>query len=345
LKLHVSPPDINKSNYYFNVLDDQHVMYGLGAIKGVGHAAIENIVAARNQEGLFKDLFDFCQRIDLRKINRRVLEALIKSGCFDSLGAHRAQLIASLNLALQHAEQMLRNQTYGQHDIFGMANDFSVRYVDVAPWPDDIQLQGEKETLGFYLTGHPLRRYLNELAHFTTHRISELRPAEHKTAKVAGIVTNIRSKQTKRGDRIGIFTLEDGTTQIEVVCFSEAYQKYRAFMVKDKIVIVEGEVSIDDFSENPRIIAREISAIEQARERYVKQLRLHVQGGQQINLSSLKAVLEKYAGGNCAVMVRYCAHPIQADIKLGDRFRTRPNDGLVALLQEQLGIEQVEFVY
>src|SRR5690606_28103567 len=133
------------------------------------------------------------------KINRRVLEALIKSGCFDALGTHRASLLASLNQALQHAEQALHNQTYGQHDLLGsLPSANSPQYVDTPPWPDEVQLQGEKETLGFYLTGHPLRRYLNELSHFTTCRISELHPGEHKTARIAGIVANIRTRQTKR---------------------------------------------------------------------------------------------------------------------------------------------------
>src|SRR5262249_27412341 len=145
--------------------------------KGVGEAAIENIIATRNQHGLFKNLFDFCQRVDLRKNNRRVLEALIKSGCFDSLGVHRAKLMSSLNHALQHAEQALHNQTYGQHDLLSMFDDTSVpEYIAAEPWSDEIQLQGEKETLGFYLTGHPLRRYLSELANFTTCRIIELHP-------------------------------------------------------------------------------------------------------------------------------------------------------------------------
>ena len=201
-------------------------------------------------------------RVDLRKTNKRSLEALIKSGCFDGLGTHRATLMASLHIALQHAEQKLHDQTYGQHDLLSMHTSTTTpNYHETEPFPDEIQLQGEKETLGFYLTGHPLKRYLNELANFTTCRLAELHPSDHKTARIAGIVTNIRVRQTKRGDRIGLFALDDGTTQLEVVCFSEAYQKYRPLITEDQMVVVEGDVSIDDFSNNTRIVARDLMTV------------------------------------------------------------------------------------
>jgi DNA polymerase-3 subunit alpha len=345
MKLHVSPPDINHSEYFFKVLDDHHIMYGLGAIKGVGEAAIENIIASRQQGGPFRDLFDFCQRVDLRKINRRVLEALIKSGCFDSLGTHRASLMASLNQALQHAEQSLHNQTYGQHDLLSMHEHADTpQYVDSAPWNDETQLQGEKETLGFYLTGHPLRRYLTELANFTTCRVAELHPAEHKTARVAGIVTNIRARQTKRGDRIGIFALDDGATQIEVVCFSEAYQKYRSLLTEDQIVIVDGEVSMDDFSNSARIVARELYTIDQARERFAKHLRINIASAQTFDVQHFMRLLGKYTG-NCSVIIRYLHENIQADIRLGKSWLIKPSDELLASIHEQMGIENLEIIY
>ncbi|MBX3708777.1 MAG: DNA polymerase III subunit alpha [Gammaproteobacteria bacterium] len=344
--LHVSPPDINKSEYFFNVLDQTHIMYGLGAIKGAGQAAIENIAAARQQGGPFKNLFDFCQRVDLRKMNRRVLEALIKSGCFDTLGTHRAALMASLNQALQHAEQALHNQTYGQHDLLGGGTHVSSpQYVEAQPWSDDVQLQGEKETLGFYLTGHPLRRYLNELTQFTTCRIVELHPSQHNTARMAGIIANIRTRQTKRGDRIGIFSLDDGTAQIEVVCFSEVYVKNRALLSEDQIIIVEGDVSIDDFNNSPRIVARDLYSIEQARERFAKQFRLHLSSTQHIETGLFKEILTKHIGGNCAVVVRYLCDNIQADIKLGKNCLVKPSSQLLKTIQEQLSIEQMEFIY
>ncbi len=346
LKLHVSPPDINKSDYFFKVLDNHHLMYGLGAIKGVGEAAIENIVSAREMGGLFTDLFDFCQRVDPRKINRRVLEALIKSGCFDAMGIHRAALMASLNQALQHAEQALHNQTYGQHDLLGMqADHHAPQYSDVAPWSSEIQLQGEKETLGFYLTGHPLHRYLKELSYFTTCRIAELQPSQHPTARVAGIMTNIRTRQTKRGDRIAIFTLDDGTTQIEVVCFSECYQKYRALLIEDQLIVIEGDVSMDDFNHSIRIVGRELYTLDQARERFAKYVQINLTASQSFDIQQFKQVLTKHLGGHCPVMIRYIRDHMQADIKLGKNWLIKPHETLLALIQQQLLIENVAFVY
>lgn len=346
MKLHVAPPDINKSNYMFNVIDDHNIMYGLGAIKGIGEAAIENIIAARAEKGAFTDLFDFCQRVDLRKINRRVLEALIKAGCFDSLGTHRASLIKSLNNALQHAEQALHNMTYGQADLLSMDQPSAKpNYLKADPWSDEIQLQGEKETLGFYLTGHPIRRYLNELANFTTCRLAELHPGEHKNARVAGIVTNIRTRQTKRGDRIGIFSLDDGTTQTEVVCFSEAYQKYRQLLVEDQMVVVDGEVSLDEFSNSPRIVARDLMTIEQSRDRFAKQLRIQLPINHSLQPEQLKQVLLQFRGGQCSVVIRYIKENIQADVQLGRNWLVKPSDTLIHFLQDQFAIEMVEFVY
>lgn len=347
MKLHVSPPDINKSAYFFNVLDDHNLTYGLGAIKGVGEAAIENIVAARSQQGPFNDLFDFCQRVDLRKVNRRVLEAMIKSGCFDFSGIHRASIMASVNNALQKAEQALHNQTYGQHDLLALhdAETTTPQYVEAEVWNDEIQLQGEKETLGFYLTGHPLNRYLNELANFTTCRISELHPSLHQTARAAGIITNIRTRQTKRGDRIGIFTLDDGTTQIEVVCFSESYHKYRHLMTEDQLVIVDGEVNLDEFSNSARIVGRELYTIDQARERFAKHLRIEVTATKPLDSLQLKQLLSQHVGGQCPVVLRYLYEDVQADIKLGSSWLIKPTGALLTLIQEQFNIEKIELIY
>jgi DNA polymerase-3 subunit alpha len=347
LKLHVAPPTINKSNYYFTVIDDHHINHGLGAIKGVGEAAIENVMEERNKNGLFKDLFDFCMRVDLRKVNKRSLEALIKSGCFDEFGKNRATLMATLPDAIQHAGQTSHNQTHGQHDLLAMhvEADSHVNYIEKEKWDDEQQLLGEKETLGFYLTGHPLNRYLSELTHFTTCRIAELHPADHKNARVAGIITNIRTRQTKRGDRIGIFTLDDGTSQIEVVCFSECYQTYRHLMIKDQLIIVEGEVGIDDFSESVRILGRDLFTIDQGREKFVKGLKICLPSLQQIATDQLKSVLAKFSGGKCPVFLRLTDEQTQTDIKLGNAWMIKPGDELVKLLQTQLQTEEVEFVY
>lgn len=347
-KINVSPPDINQSHYFFKVVDDQHLLYGLGAIKGVGEAAIENMIAAREANGPFKDLFDFCARVDLRKVNRRVLEALIKSGSFDCFSQHRAALMATINNALLQAEQALHNQTYGQHDLLSMSLETTnsvPQYVETTPWADKAQLQGEKETLGFYLTGHPLNQYLTELANFTTCRISELHPSEHSNARMAGIITNVRIRQTKRGDRIAIFTLDDGTAQIEVVCFSEPFQKYRSLLVEEQLIIVDGEVGIDDFSNSPRILCRELCTLDEARSKFAKHIQINLSNEKEFNASQLKQLLTDDLGGNCSIVLRFLREGVQTDIRLGKKWLVKPSEALIDCMKEQLVLDHVEIVY
>lgn len=350
MKLQVAPPDINTSFYHFRVVDDQHLTYGLGAIKGIGEAAIESIIAAREENGPFKDLFDFCQRIDLRKVNRRVFEALIKSGSFDSLGTSRSILTASLDKALQHAEQMLHNHTYGQGDLLSMSMNSGAAnapdYIHAEPWTDEIQLLGEKETLGFYLTGHPLRRYLKELENFTTCRIAELHPGSHQNARIAGIITGIRTRQTKRGDRFGIITFDDGTSQIDVVCFAEPYQKYRSLLNVDQLLIIDGEVSMDEFSNSTRVIVRELYTLDQARQRFGKYLQIQLKQITDIQPTVLRQILSNHVGGNCPVVLRILENEVQTDIRLGSKWTVKPSDMLFSNIREQLTmVDDITIIY
>lgn len=347
MKLHVSPPNINQSHYHFKVIDDHHLLYGLGAIKGAGQAAIENIIEVREKGGEYKNLYDFCSRIDLRKINKRVFEAFIKSGAFDCFGIHRASLMATLSNALLNAEQAAHNERHGQHDLLSMHTEVTTTpdYIAAEPWPEQVQLQGEKETLGFYLTGHPLNRYLKELSHFTTCKITELHPATHKNACTAGIVTNIRTRQTKRGDRIAIFSLDDGTGQIEVVCFSDTFQKYRHLIVEDQLLVLNGEVSMDDFSNSARVLGRELYTIDEARARFAKYIQISVNANKTVDAHSIKNVLMQHIGGSCPVILRYLQDDVQANIKLGKSWLLKPTDALLALLEEELQIESIEIIY
>ncbi|MFQ5488983.1 MAG: DNA polymerase III subunit alpha, partial [Gammaproteobacteria bacterium] len=242
--LAVKPPDINLCDYAFTVSDQQTIRYGLGAIKGVGAAALESIIAERNANGHFADLFDLCRRIDLRKANRRVLEALIRAGALDSLDENRARSMARLTHALQAAERHLRDQAVGQNDLFGgviaSAPDAAaaVPEVEVPPWSEEQRLSGEKETLGLYLTGHPIQRYEAELARFITARISELNPARDQNVVIAGLVVAIRTLNSRRGDRIAFVTLDDRSGRIDLAVFAEAYRRYRDLIGKDRLIVV-----------------------------------------------------------------------------------------------------------
>lgn len=347
LGLHVSPPDINLSHYVFKVIDSTHLAYGLGAVKGAGQAAIESIIAVREQQGPFKDLFDFCSRVDAKKMNRRVLEALIKAGAFDKIGPHRASIMISLNKALHQAEQTLRNETLGQHDLFGAANPDtpSIAYTEAPQWSEHDRLFGEKETLGHYITGHPIHRYLRELSHFTSNRIIDLRPAQNQTSTIAGIISSVRVIQTKRGDRMAVATIDDSTGQIDVLCFAETFNQYRELLTKDQLIIAVGEVSVDDFSNSYRVTCREVFSIEQARERHAKYLRIHMPPQKREDTEKLASLLEKYRGGRCRVTIDYNSHDAAASLKLGEAWRVHPSDHLLSLLQEMLSEQSVEMVY
>lgn len=347
LNLKINPPDINFSYYRFKMIDNKNLSYGLGAIKGAGQAAIELIIEAREKNGPFNDLFDFCRRVDLRKVNRRVLEALIKAGAFDKIAPGRASTFASIDLALQQAEQALHNQTIGQHDLFGEFHEnpfHKINYLSVPEWSDHERLLGEKETLGHYLTGHPIQRYLKELNQITTSRIGEV-SSPNKMMILSGIILSVRSIQTKRGDKMAIVSLDDGTGQMDMLCFTEIYQKHRELLVKDKLIIVEGEVSIDEFNNGFRIVSRDIFSIEEARERYAKSLKISLSSSNTDEINRLATVLEKYRGGSCRISLDYINHKAKANLFLSDEWKVRPTDALLDLLQELFSKNNIEMVY
>jgi DNA polymerase-3 subunit alpha len=347
INVDVAPPDVNNSAYTFKVIDTTHLAYGLGAIKGAGEAAIESIVAIRKQDGPFQDLFDFCRRVDLRKVNRRVLEAFIKAGAFDSIGPHRASIMASLGLALQQAEQTLRNETLGQHDIFGHANPETpkIEYIDAPLWNDQERLLGEKETLGLYLTGHPIHRYLGELDHFISCRVAELRPGQSQVTTIAGIVAGVRTIQTKRGDRMAIITIDDGSSQVDILCFAEIYQQHRELLIKDQLIVVEGEVTLDTFNDSNRVTCREIFSMTQARERHAKYLRIRMPQQKTEDLEKLVVILEKYRGGRCRINIDYNCQDAAASIALGEEWRIHPNDNLLEELRDMFAEDSIEMIY
>lgn len=349
LKLKIAPPDINQCEYAFKVIDDNNLAYGLGAVKGAGQAAIEEIIQSRNQHGEFKDLFDFCRRIDLRKVNRRVIEALIKSGAFDKIAPHRASSFTSIDLALQQAEQHSRAQSQGQHDLFGDGSATvtipTINYIKCNDWSEHERLLGEKETLGLYLTGHPIHRYLKELDNFISDRILDLRPAQNKTSVIAGIISGVRTIQTKRGDRMAVVALDDATGQVDVLCFSDIYQKYRELLVKDKLIILEGEVSLDEFSGGNRVICRDIFSIEQARERYAKFLQIRLPSSKAEDLAKLAEILKSHRGGTCKIAIDYLRDDAKANLQLGDAWRVKPTENLLSMLRDVFAEQSVEMVY
>ncbi len=352
LDLQILPPDINRSHYKFIVDAEGRIVYGLGAIKGMGEAAIETIISIREQQGPFTDLFSLCRLVDTRKVNRRVLESLIRCGALDSFGVERANLMASLEMAMQAAEQHTRSEEAGQVDLFG--NTLSVQsensianYVNAPPWSDEQRLTGEKETLGLYLSGHPIAKYEKELEQFITARIIDLKPERDRTVIVAGLVVGLKIMQTKSGNRMAFLTLDDRTARIEMAVFSETFTKYRDLIQKDQLIIVEGEVNIDDFTGGYKISSRSILNLDQARATYAKSLLIDVQSKKFDHnfAAELKQTLSPFRGGNCPVFINYQNQNAGVYLALGNEWQIKPMEKLLEHLYKLCGREQVEVGY
>lgn len=360
MKLKILPPDINECECPFTVVagQNQAIHYGLGAIKGVGEAALESILAERKNHP-FTDLFDFCRRIDLRKANRRVLEALIKSGALDKLApAHirtplnqaRAVLMASLEGAIKSAERHLNDRATGQHDMFASPKTVQKKEVawvmEATPWTLVEQLQAEKETLGFYLTGHPMKQYAQELGQLVRNRLTDLKLAEHKqTLRLAGWVSDLRVHQSKRG-KMAAVVLEDDTGQsLEVAIFPELYTQVQEYLVKDRILIAEGEVREDDYKGGYTMTANQVLTLEQARENQAKRLELTVFSKEAHIGPALIDLLSSHRQGRCQVCIYYHHPEAQVEILLGDHWRVHPHPEMLKQLQNLLGEEKVKVVY
>lgn len=347
----ILPPHINHSHYQFTVQDDKTILYGLGAVKGVGEAAVESIVAARQNAGAFSSLFDFCQRIDLRKVNRRALESLIKAGALDELGADRATLMQSIASALRFAEKTSQDLAWGQHDLFAdevqLTMAPAITYSPALPWSDEQRLLGERETLGFYLTGHPLDRYQQEFAKFTHGLIVSLQADSYKSQIIAGVIKSVRTLMTKRGKRMAIISLEDQTSSVDVMLFSEAYDAAKANLVKDAVLIVEGTVDHDDFSGRLRVRGDKVYNLTTIRERFVKCLWLRITKQQATTgiIEQLKIQLQTYQRGQCKVCIEYIEGGADAHLTLSREWWVEPTDVVLQGVQHTVGTAQAEFVY
>ncbi|GAJ73729.1 LOW QUALITY PROTEIN: DNA polymerase III alpha subunit [Vibrio sp. JCM 18904] len=351
MKLTVLPPDINSGLYRFNVDENGAIVYGIGAIKG-GWGPIDAILEARNKGGHFKDLFDFCARVDLKRVNKRVIEKLIYAGALDRLGPHRAAMMASLNDAVKAASQHHQAEAFGQTDMFGVLTDapeeVEHKYTQVPPWPEKVWLEGERDTLGLYLTGHPINAYVKELNKYTSCRLKDATPTRRdQSVTVAGLVIAARVMTTKRGTRIGIMTLDDRSGRMEVMLFSDALDRYAELLEKDRILVVSGQVSFDDFNGGLKMSAREVMDLGSAREKYARGLSVSIDATQ-INdqfFEQFSRILEPHKAGTVPVNVYYQRADARARLTLGTEWRVTPSDTLLDDLKQLLGKSQVELEF
>ncbi|PHN56639.1 DNA polymerase III subunit alpha [Pseudomonas viridiflava] len=364
MKLRLDAPDVNTSEFKFTVSDDGRILYGLGAIKGVGEGPVEAITEARLQ-GPFKDLFDFCARVDLKRVNKRTLDGLIRSGALDRLGPYfelepkayqanidrnRSVLLAALEEAIQAAEQTARSRDSGHSDLFGglfveedadvYANHRKTRELSLKD-----RLRGEKETLGLYLTGHPIDEYEGEIRRFARQRIIDLKPARD-TQTVAGLIIALRVMKNKKGDKMGFITLDDRSARIEASLFAEAFHSAQSLLQTDAMVVVEGEVSNDDFSGGLRLRAKRVMSIEDARTNLAESLRVtvHADALKGDRLRWLGDLCKRHRGA-CPITVDYTGKDAKALLQFGEAWRIDPADSLIQALRDQFGRENVFLQY
>ena len=349
LKVKIFSPSVNQSEYNFTVIDDTTICYGLGAVKGVGESALAIIINERKNGGHYSDLFDLCKRIDLRKANRRVIDALIRSGSMDGLGAVRSTLVHNLGKAILLAEQHSQNSISGQNDMFGLnvenKNEAEgTSMYDVAiDWTEKERLTGEKDTLGFYLKGHPINRYEDELKGVITSRLNSFK---FGSVIVAGYIISIRTRTGSRG-RMAEIRLDDRTARALVNVYSDEFLKFRHLLVKDQLVIIKGKAIEDDYIETGiSIRANEIHSLDDVRKKngnlilsikydYLKN------GG----IKDLKKIITPFRNGRSEVSIQYDNKDAIANLNLGEEWRLTINDDLLDDLSESIGKENIKIDY
>ena len=369
MKLKLLPPDVNSGEFHFTVDDAGRIIYGLGAIKGLGEGPVESIISARNEGGPFKDLFDFCARVDPRKVNKRALEAIIRSGAADSLGPtynspnhmidhDRAVMFAAMSEAVKTAEQATANSNAGMMDLFGavIAEDESTKdvYADfrrVRTWTMKERLHAEKETLGLYLTGHPIDEYESELTHLVSSRIANLKP-EKSNQTISGLIISQRIVKTKRGDNMAILTVDDRTGRLDVTLFAETFNNSRDVLAKDGLLVISGQVRYDDFSGMLKMSADSVRLLADVRQEKVRELWLELESGSLPASFSreLMDVLEPYRQSpqqdtRCAIVVDYYRSDARAQLRFGQQWNIRPEDELLQRLRDNYGRTKVKLVY
>jgi DNA polymerase-3 subunit alpha len=350
--LQVLPPDVNASVYAFRVAGPKSIRYGMGAIKGVGASAVEAIIEERERNGPFKTLPDLCRRIDLQRVNRRVFEALIRSGSLDTIGPNRASLTAELERSMHLGEQNSRASSVGQVDLFGLS---AAENTAVADWSEAERLSGERETLGLFLSGHPITPYEPDLKFLVSARLVDVggpkppAPADGarswsagKPATVAGLVLEIR----RRPNRVTLI-LDDRSARLEVSLYEEVFQQHRDIIVKDAILIIDGTLRFDDFIEAWRLQAKSLMDIDRARERFARRLWLRwpaeFDGPQGMN--RFEQMLKPYLRGPCGVSVAINRQEYTGKVNLSDTWSVRASRDLLDKLTHLVGRDGWYLVY
>ena len=314
-------PDINLSEFKFVPITQKEILYGLGGIKGTGLSAIEVILSERNENGPFLSLFNFTSRLNLRKVNRRAIESLIRAGAFDKLNSNRASILASVNLAISAADQA--NANLGQNSLFEESDTQKINLIEMAPWEDKQKLIEEKIAIGFYFSGHLFNHYQKIISGFVSEKLSDLKPRQSPYL-IAGIISGIRIRMTSRG-KIAIVTLDDGKARIDVVVGNTILNENQTLVKEDQLLIVEGKVSHDVFSGGNRVSAIKIYDLMSIQSSKAVLLTITMNG--KADAEKLKVLLRPYSTENfdtslkkCKVKVEYQNNQGKVELLLGSEW-------------------------
>ncbi len=343
MDIKVLPPDINESNSEFTVREGR-IRFGLAAVKNVGSGALSSIFDARKEGGPFRSLYDFCERIDLRHVNRRVLESLIKCGAFDSTGARRSQLMAMLDDAMEKAQTFQRDRQNGQISMFASFSksrkdfDNELALTDVEEWPEDQRLKFEKEALGLYISGHPLEPYQKEMHRLSSWDTSTLNDElDGQTIKLVAMVGEVKEKIDRRGERMAFVTLEDLKGSVETIVYAREFNKVSAFLEKGTPLLVEARVEAGGEG-GIKLIASEISPLDKAmkREATAVHIKEFEENFNRKHAARIKEIITQNPGKCQTIIHLVCPQEWEGIISLGDAFRVSPDENVIQELRESL---------
>lgn len=343
MRLTITKPSINQSIYRFYVKDQETIIYGLGAIKGIGEAAVELIIKERELHGHYQSIQDLCKRLDLRKINKRVLEALIKSGALDEFNLSRAILWHQLEDAMKLGAQNWTNNQLGQHHLFDLFDEAIEAPQAIKPWAFARLLEAEKETLGWYASGHPSAPIVDEFKDICL-SFEQLKHTKQKVVRLCGLVHEWRKMLTKKGKLIIILTLAQAKETIDLILFPDKLPEHMLRFSAGDLVFIEGELGIDAFRQQPRVIVQKIQSAEEARIQYAKMIKLNIMDLNEQAYTQLKNSLELNSG-NCQVKIVYQSKGFHVEIKLGTDWRVHPSDSCLEGLKNISDELKLDVIY
>ncbi|QCI20385.1 DNA polymerase III subunit alpha [Buchnera aphidicola (Brachycaudus cardui)] len=347
----IIPPNVNLSRYEFYVNDQRNVVYGMGAIKGIGENSVRNIIEEREKNGIFIDLFDLCMRVDSNKITHRILEKLIMSGSCDCFKTPRNYLLKSIDDAMKASKESIRIRNFKQESLFGCFKD-ELKQVKKNNFFNLIhsktqELDNEYQVLGFYLTGHPIDQYTTELKHYINNlTLSQLQGIKKNTQiLVAGVIVSIKIKTTKNKNRIAILILDDNTSRLEVVVFTDLLNLHEHLLKLNKIVLIKGLLNISFVNKSIKMTASDIMNLNIARKKYIKKIIIILEEEKTdiLFLKKIYACLEKQSRGSIPIYISYLKKRIHLNVKLNKKWFVQITDNFLNELKNIVGSKNIEF--